>query len=238
MFGLRRTRTAPSPYPRLAFHGIRCAQLLASLVVMAVMWYFLWNLIHEDFETPRTFWTLLAASLATMITLAGTLLIYLLFGLSPFVSLCVNGLLLALWAPSFAFLWYWTRKTLSDVCSAKTWQDETGIMICRIYKALFAFSALGLVSTLLALALDVFVFRRTISRGKYKQMDAEKPHGNAAALDAPGYSDARGSIGETEEQYVTPQTQRPDQSGYEVPEEQFNYDTSYHGGHVPDTERS
>jgi hypothetical protein len=93
------------------------------------------------------------------------------------------------------------------------------------------------VSTLLALALDVFVFRRTISRGKYKQMDAEKPLGGAAVLDAPGYSDSRGSIGEGGEQYVTPQTQRADQSGYEVPEEQFNYDTSYHGGHVPDTER-
>jgi hypothetical protein len=158
MLGLRRTRTAPSPYPRVAFHGIRCAQLLASLVVMAVMWYFLWNLIHEHFETPRTFWTvgtisfvarpdkmqLLAASLTTTITLAGTLVIYLLFGLSPFINLCINGLLLALWAPSFAFLWYWTRKTLSHVCSPTTWRDDTGIMVCRIYKALFAFCALGL----------------------------------------------------------------------------------------------
>jgi hypothetical protein len=91
------------------------------------------------------------------------------------------------------------------------------------------------VATLLALALDVFVFRRTISRGKYKQMDAEKPHGIAAPLGEPGYADARGSI--SDEQYVTPQTQRPDQSGYEVPEEQFNYDTSYHGGHVPEAAR-
>jgi hypothetical protein len=87
---------------------------------------------------------MLAAALTTMLSLAGTLLIYLLFGLSPFVNLCINGLLLALWAPSFAFLWYWTRKTLSDVCSAKTWHDETGIMVCRIYKALFAFCALGM----------------------------------------------------------------------------------------------
>jgi hypothetical protein len=194
---------------------------------------------------------MLAAALATTVTLAGTLLIYLLFGLSPFVNLCINGLLLALWAPSFAFLWYWTRKTLSQVCSPNTWRDDTGIMVCRIYKALFAFCALGLyvishfpslrkltlpisVSTLLALALDVFVFRRTISRGKYKQMGNDKPPGIVAPLDAPRYSDARGSISE---EYVTPQTQRPDQSGYEVPEEQFNYDTSYHGGHIPDTER-
>jgi hypothetical protein len=159
MFGLRRTRTAPSPYPKLAFHGIRCAQLLASLVVMAVMWFFLWNLINEHFDTPKTFWTvgtprlsvsdpdmiqLLAAATATMLTLAGTLLIYLLFGLAPFVSLCINGLLLALWAPSFGFLWYWTRKTLSQVCSPKTWRDDTGVMVCRIYKVLFAFCALGL----------------------------------------------------------------------------------------------
>jgi hypothetical protein len=66
-------------------------------------------------------------------------------------------------------------------------------------------------------------------------LEAEKPQGITPAFDAPRYSDSRGSI--SEQQYVTPQTQRPDHSGYEVPEEQFNYDTSYHGGHIPDTER-
>ena len=89
------------------------------------------------------------------------------------------------------------------------------------------------VSTLAALLLDILVFRRTVSRGKYKQMVDEKPAGIAAPYNAPEYSDSRGSI--QLQQYTTPTSQHPDRAGYEVPEEQFNYDTSYHGGHEPDT---
>jgi hypothetical protein len=79
------------------------------------------------------------------------------------------------------------------------------------------------------------IFRRTISRGKYKQMLDEKPQGIAAPFSAPQYSDSRQSIQLAE--YVTPSTQREDQSGYAIPEEQFNYDTSYRGGHDPETRR-
>jgi hypothetical protein len=53
----KRTRTAPSPYPRILFHGLRCGQALAALVVAGIMGYFIWNLIHEDFVAPKTFWT-------------------------------------------------------------------------------------------------------------------------------------------------------------------------------------
>ena len=76
------------------------------------------------------------------------------------------------------------------------------------------------------------VFRRTVSRGKYKQMVDEKPAGIAAPYNAPEYSDSRGSI--QLQQYTTPASHNPERAGYEVPEEQFNYDTSYHGGHEPD----
>jgi hypothetical protein len=63
----------------------------------------------------------------------------------------------------------------------------------------------------------------------------EKPSGIAPPYNAPEYSDSRNSVQLT--QYTSPSTERPDRSGYEVPEEQFNYDTSYHGGHEPAAER-
>jgi hypothetical protein len=159
---MRRTKTAPSPYPFLPFHGLRIAQATASMVVAAVMFYFIWNLVHEHYQPPKTFWTvsiygdivgelplltksqLLAAALLTFFTLSGTLLMYACFGLSPLVNLSVNGLLLALWAPGFAFLWYWSRGTLSHYCDRTNWTGPTGIMVCRLYKALFAFALLGL----------------------------------------------------------------------------------------------
>jgi hypothetical protein len=162
MAGIVKTKTAPTPYPRIIFHIIRFSQAIAALVVSSIMFYFIWNLVHEEFEAPKTFWTvscpyrsvtaclpkltdsqLLAASLLTFLTLIGTMIVYAFFGLSPLWNLCINALLLILWAPAFAFLWFWTKKTQSHVCSQKTWEDETGIMICRIYKALFAFSMFG-----------------------------------------------------------------------------------------------
>jgi len=230
-----KTRTAPTPYPRVLFHGIRIAQALASMVVMSIMYYFIWNLMHENFYAPKTFWVLLAASILTFLSLIATVILYAFFRLSPLWNLLINGVLLGLWAPGFAFLWFYSRKTLGDVCSKATWEDLTGIMVCRLYKALFAFATLGVASTLAAVLLDLIIFRRTVSRGKYKQMsDHEKPSGiSPAPYSAPQYSDSRNSV--QLDQYTTPETRKADGSGYEVPAEQFNYDTAYQGGHQPES---
>ena len=51
----RRAKTAPSHYPRIPFHGIRCAQLISSLIVGAIMSFFIWHLVHDKWSTPWTF---------------------------------------------------------------------------------------------------------------------------------------------------------------------------------------
>jgi len=199
------------------------------------MFYFIWNLVHEDFEAPKTFWTLLAASLLTIIGLTGTTIVYTCLGLAPLVNLIVNTVLFIMWSPGFGFLWYYSTGTLSHVCNKANWTGPTGIMVCRVYKALFAFSMLGFFMTLGAVLLDVIIWRRTTSRGKYKQMlDPDQPKGIApgsAPYVAPQYSDSRNSISLSG--YTQGQQQRGDREGYEMPEEQFNYDTSYRGGHEP-----
>jgi len=239
MFGSQRSRTAPTPYPRLVFHGIRLGQTLASLVVMSVMYFFIWNLVHEDYEPPRTFWTLLAASLCTLAFLVATTVLYACTKLSPLLNLVGNAVLFLLWGPAFGYLWYYSRATLGHVCNKDTWTGPTGIMVCRIYKALFAFSMLGTLTTLLALLLDVFIWRKTVARGKYSQMKEKPPVGIAAPgqpYTAPAYSDSRNSM--SLDAYTTPSTARGDQSGYQVPEDQFSYDTSYQGGHHAETSRA
>jgi hypothetical protein len=62
-------------------------------------------------------------------------------------------------------------------------------------------------------------------------MGGEKLPGIAPPYIAPQYSDSRGSI--ALEGYSAPATQNEARAGYEVPEEQFSYDTSYQGGHEP-----
>jgi len=34
--------------------------------------------------------------------------------------------------------------TLANVCDVAHWHEETGIMVCRIYKTLFTFTLVGL----------------------------------------------------------------------------------------------
>jgi len=52
-----RTRTAPSGYQdiRLTFHSLRTAQLLSSLVVGAIMSFFIYHLTHGSWPMPWTF---------------------------------------------------------------------------------------------------------------------------------------------------------------------------------------
>jgi hypothetical protein len=65
-------------------------------------------------------------------------------GLNPRLNLFINSALWAVWAAGFGMLWWWASKTLFNRCDVEHWEGETGIMVCRIYKALFAFGMLGL----------------------------------------------------------------------------------------------
>lgn len=51
-------------------------------------------------------------------------------------------------------------------------------MVCRLYKALTAFTVTGLASTLIALGLDVRTHKQATKLGKYNQMlDIKAPNG-------------------------------------------------------------
>lgn len=77
------------------------------------------------------------------------------------------------------------------------------------------------ISTLLALVLDVYVFRQANRLGKYQNMrDADLKHADASFADHD--HDLAGYNGATEMD-----TQGRKTSGYSVPQEQFGYDTSY-----------
>lgn len=55
-----------------------------------------------------------------------------------------------LWGAAFGMLSWWASKTLTHRCRVEDWNDETGVMVCRIYKALYAFGCCGLWVTLIA----------------------------------------------------------------------------------------
>ena len=87
---------------------------------------------------------LLAVSLLTLITLTLTILFYFCRALNPFFNMTLNIGLCVLWALSWSLLTWYMSGTLLHKCNTKNWKDDSGTMVCRIYKALFSFALLGL----------------------------------------------------------------------------------------------
>jgi len=114
-------------------------------------------------------------------------------------------------------LWWWASRTLFHACDASNLGDGAGIMICRIYKALFAFGMLGFASTVMALLLDLYVFKRATRLGKYNAM--QDTDGKRAFQDS----------GAEISGYNARDHQRSAQVGYSAQEQPFSYDTSYRG---------
>jgi hypothetical protein len=76
--------------------------------------------------------------------LAGTFVLHCCCGLNPRVNALFNLGLFVLWFVGLGLLTWWSnRPTLSHKCNAQNWGGDDGIMICRIYKVLFAFSLTG-----------------------------------------------------------------------------------------------
>lgn len=207
------------------------------------MSYFIYQLTHDRWDTPWTFIWLTTASLFSIAALLVTIILHCCVGLTSRLNLAVNGFLLVLWAVSWSLLTWFMSPTLANMCDVEHWHEDTGIMICRIYKALFAFTLLGLVSTVAAFALDIYVYRMTTSRGIYKLHDLDHTDGSHAAAGAFTEMEQRRKSEAWEmprTSWELPRTSMspygeqadpgPASHGYALPEAQFKYDTGYSNG--------
>lgn len=50
-----RSATRPSAYPPVPFHSIRAFSLISSLIVAAIMFFFMYHLRNDGFKLPWTF---------------------------------------------------------------------------------------------------------------------------------------------------------------------------------------
>ncbi|KAF1936395.1 hypothetical protein EJ02DRAFT_359211 [Clathrospora elynae] len=221
-------RVKPTHYPRLPFHSIRSAQLLSSLVVASIMFYFLSELSHEHYKLPWTFILLMAVSLFTLLALTTTITLHIFYGLNPLLNTALNSCLALLWAVSFSLLSWWTAGTLAHVCNVNNWDSDTGVSVCRLYKALFSFALFGLVATLGALGLDVRVQRSATRKGTFQQLDVLGGDGKSVgSVDERGYREGEG---EANPNPTAARTRQRGGEGYALPEEQFEYNnTAYEG---------
>ena len=86
----------------------------------------------------------MASSLASIAALAFTIVLHCCTGLNPRLNIAINTFLSVLWAVSWSLLTWYMSGTLTNVCDEEHWHEDVGIMICRIYKALFTFTLVGL----------------------------------------------------------------------------------------------
>ena len=91
--------------------------------------------------------------------------------LSPKASAIINALLLAGWLAGLA--WISSKighMVLSHSCEISVWQTSMGMMVCRIYKALYAFIVISTTSQAGAVVLDYTVLKQQSTRGAYREM--------------------------------------------------------------------
>lgn len=86
---------------------------------------------------------LMASSLFSVAALCVTIVLHCCVGLKPDLNIAINGFLSLLWVVSWSLLTWYMNPTLQNMCDVEHWQEDTGIMVCRIYKALFTFAFFG-----------------------------------------------------------------------------------------------
>ncbi|KAI9858679.1 MAG: hypothetical protein M1813_007311 [Trichoglossum hirsutum] len=215
-----KTKKKPSAYSALPFHLLRFTQLVSSLIVSAIMFYFIYHLRRDHFKVPWTFLVLLGVALFTIMTQTVTIVFYFCRALNPTVNLAINAMLSVFWATGFGLLTWAMSGTLVHKCNATNWGNDAGVMVCRLYKALFTFSLTGLIATFSALILDFMTRKKELVGGRYIHANDNK---STAALRLTEPRDSGGPF-DVPRAYAAEQ-----ESGYSPPSEQQRYtDTEYH----------
>ncbi|KAJ5669636.1 hypothetical protein N7462_010706 [Penicillium macrosclerotiorum] len=174
------TSVKPSAYPALPFHGIRFVTFLSAAVVGIILAVFIYHLHADGYKLPFAFLILLLAAVLSILNNILTAVINCACGLSTKLSIALNILLLILWALSLALLSYNMSGTILTKCTTTYWATSTALSVCRCYKALFAFTVVGVASYIAALWLDFVVRRRHNRLGAYNPMGSTPGLGDDA----------------------------------------------------------
>ncbi|KZM24166.1 uncharacterized protein EKO05_0010844 [Ascochyta rabiei] len=227
-----KTRIKPTPYPFLPFHMLRTAQLASSLTVLSITTYFARELHRTNYALPWTFILLLTISILTLLALTFTIILHIQHGLSPRLNLALNAALALVWTLSFALLAWWSSTTLTHACALETWESETGVAVCRMYKALFSMALLGMLASWGALGVDVFVQKGSARRGLFMSLGTVQGKRGAVGSGKWDEDDVDGGIWDMNPHAAALRDAGRERGGdgYALPEEQFGYaDTAYAG---------
>ncbi|KAI4168474.1 MAG: hypothetical protein LQ343_006361 [Gyalolechia ehrenbergii] len=176
---------------------------------------------------------LLTASVLTIFVLIVSGALYHFRTLPPKYNLTNNAALSVLWILGLSFLTWNTGWTLRHRCLIENWKTEAGIMVCRLYKACSAFTVTGLLTTVVALLLDIRTQRKTTQLGKYNQMHVPDSKRSIPVISPPmpqsglyKRADETGDLGD-QKPYRVQESIEVQHFGYSAPPEQTRYDPTH-----------
>ncbi|KAL4978632.1 hypothetical protein BDW66DRAFT_9735 [Aspergillus desertorum] len=167
---MRRKSVKPSEYPALPFHLIRFVLFVSSLLIAIILGVFAYKLHQADQKFPWAFLVLIIAAFLSLLSLVFTTILHCCYGLSPRLSLITNSTVFVVWAVAFVLLAWSVSHTILTTCNATYWATSTGIAVCRMFKALFAFAIIGAAALIASIVLDVIAYRRQTRLGEYDPM--------------------------------------------------------------------
>ncbi|KAL8985001.1 MAG: hypothetical protein Q9205_001186 [Flavoplaca limonia] len=176
---------------------------------------------------------LLIASSLTILALLVTSALYFFRTLPPTYNLINNAALSILWILGLSLLTWNVSSTIGHRCTISFWLTEAGIIVCNLFKACTAFTAIGLLASLLALFLDVQTRRQTTQLGRYNAMHElntkhsipiiSRPEPQYEPFTSQRAEHESGDLGDRRA-YKVQESIEVDHFGYSAPTEQTKYD--------------
>ncbi|KAH7357352.1 hypothetical protein BKA66DRAFT_574513 [Pyrenochaeta sp. MPI-SDFR-AT-0127] len=126
----------------------RLLLLVSAITISAIVFSFTHRLRNQAFRVPWAFFFLQGTAILTMVALPVSGLLICLKKVRPLYNTLLNIFIGLLWVVAFILVTIRTHSAIGRSCSKSTWTNAEGVLICRLYKTLFACAIIGCVSSL------------------------------------------------------------------------------------------
>jgi len=160
-----RYRNNPTAWPNAGYFFLRFIQLICTIGVMGTLSYFIYVLAKAHMGVPYEFIVEYAVAVLSLLTIVSTNVAKCCGALNPLFALALDFITLAGWSIAFGLLAHAMGKLPFEDCTAGAWGVEggTGVYVCRLYKATWAFSVTVIAMYAFSCILDGIVIKRVNS---------------------------------------------------------------------------
>ncbi|KAL6247321.1 hypothetical protein RBB50_005667 [Rhinocladiella similis] len=167
-----RQRASLYPYPVTPILG--AANVVSGAIVLGILAYFVHYLRMDNMSAPTELIFVLVVACIALLDQIVAIFRHRVFQVSARLNLFVHLVILSLWCAAFGVLsWRLNKMVLSHTCSIKVWETSMGVMVCRLYKAMYSFSAISLALAVGSVILDYTVMKEDAVAGIYQPLEGK-----------------------------------------------------------------